>query len=193
MATNFNPLVQGWGGGGSSTSMLGALPNWTPQSSMPREALVFHITHYRPTILNSTVLDPNGQPQFRIVTDHGSTRSTIWLDAHRRTVALVDWDVRPVVEIPGLLARTPIKHWLCVSSDRTSRYMEVRGVQYQWTPVDQYICLYLPQEQDANMLARIGRVQTGVTIEVSKDAIQYGLLEVCVVAATLFLSGANFE
>jgi len=193
--TNFNPLVQGWGrSDASSPSVFGALPSSiSSQAPISGDAVVYHITHYHPTILNSIVLGPHGEQQFRIKTEGTRGHSTVWIDSSQRTVALANWDTAPIIEFPGLLARTAVACWLRISSNRASRCMEVRGVQYMWMPVDQHICLYVAQGKGHAIIARVCRVETGATLEMSRYAIGQGLLNVCVVAATLFLSGKSLE
>jgi hypothetical protein len=55
------------------------------------------------------------------------------------------------------------------------------------------IQLYLIQGLNIQILVCGSRNQAGATIELSDDAVQYGLFEVCVVAATLFLSSASLK
>lgn len=94
--------------------------------------------------------------------------------------------------------------------------MNVRGVQYIWAPVDQYICvsaqfglgcgnpqgidvdsffwqLYYTQGGMSHILARVSALSTSISIELTQQAIQYGLLEVCILSASVFLSGQNID
>ncbi|KAI0318526.1 hypothetical protein OF83DRAFT_1261700 [Amylostereum chailletii] len=194
--SNFNPLVQGWGRTSSAPSLFGALPGGIPSNSRApplANAVTFRFTNFHPNILNSTVLNPQGKSQFRVVTEAVPGRPTVWLDAHQRTIALLEWSSQPVVEIPGLLPRTALKNWLRTSSTQTARYMDVRGVQYIWAPVEHDICLYHNQSGQSTMLARICNISNGAVLEMTPAAIQYGLLEVCAVATTIFLCGVNFD
>ncbi|TFY59544.1 hypothetical protein EVG20_g7758 [Dentipellis fragilis] len=172
MSVNFNPYVQGWanagnapsgsgqpwGYGGQPPSVFGALPSFNstiPKLPPPSEFVMYHITGFSPTILNASVVGPRGQTHLRIITDLANPHHTIWRDAQRRTVAMVDWGTRSTVEMPGLLARQSVRSWLRLSSDRTyvtvspcvivseltlrqrssrTRTMEVRGMQYTWAP-----------------------------------------------------------
>ncbi|KAA1472030.1 hypothetical protein DENSPDRAFT_153917 [Dentipellis sp. KUC8613] len=210
MSVNFNPYVQGWahagnapsgsgqpwGYDGQPPSVFGALPSFNstlPKLPPPSEFAMYHITGFSPTILNASVVGPRGQTHLRIITDPASPHHTIWRDAQRRTVAMVDWGTRSTVEMPGLLARQSVRSWLRLSSDRTTRTMEVRGMHYAWAPVDQYICLYYTHGSQSVVLARVCRVADGVSVEVTQRAMQYGLLEVCILCATLFLCGQNID
>jgi hypothetical protein len=147
MSANFNPYVQGWRvGNGSSNrglgetpSIFGALPMTSggsahtaaattaatagrgghSQASDPN-ATVFHITDFRPNVLNASVVDARGRQCYKIVTDTPQQpQRTVYYDAHRRTVAIVDWaGSRPSVEMPGLLPRQALRSWLHTGPDR---------------------------------------------------------------------------
>ncbi|KAI0052124.1 hypothetical protein FA95DRAFT_1475164, partial [Auriscalpium vulgare] len=201
---HFNPLLQGWEGatrsyaasGNPPPSVFGALPTLGAgrvDSQPPlSNATTFVIAHFRPTILNSTVVNlPGGQPAFRVITDPSNPLRTTYQDIRGRTFAYVDWgsNSRAVVEMPGLLARQSIRSWLRTSSRNTARQMEVRGMAYQWVPMDAYICLYAQNQ----VVARVSSRPDGVHVELSPLALQYGLLEVCILCATIFLSGRNID
>jgi hypothetical protein len=176
MSAHFNPYVQGWRMGNASSgasawgtqsgdvpSIFGALPGGSAsrgQGSLPPpDATLFHITAFRPNILNASVVDAHGRSCYKIVTDQSQPHSTAYYDARRRTVAVIDWSgARPSVEMPGLAPRQSIRSWLRAMPDRAcvvdgrsllsarvltsslcfflsrSRLMEVRGVPYIWVP-----------------------------------------------------------
>jgi hypothetical protein len=83
-------------------------------------ATVFHITDFRPNVLNASVVDARGRQWYKIVTDTPQQpQRTVYYDAQRRTVAIVDWaGSRPGVEMPGLLPRQALKTWLHTGPDR---------------------------------------------------------------------------
>lgn len=208
MSTSFNPYIQSWSraGNGQSNSwgysgtpapsIFGALPvhaNFLP--THPSEFVAYHIVGLNPNVLNASVVgpSPHSHTAFRIITDPAQPMRTIWRDSHRRTVAITDWEGHAIVEMPGLFPRQPLRNWLRLSSDRSSRYMNVRGVQYIWAPVDQYICLYYTQGGMSHILARVSALSTSISIELTQQAIQYGLLEVCILSASVFLSGQNID
>ena len=145
MSANFNPYVQGWRvGSGSSNSnrglgeppsIFGALPmtsgvnaNAAASASAAARgghapdpnATVFHITDFRPNVLNASVVDARGRQCFKIATDTPQQpQRTVYYDAQRRTVAIVDWaGSRPSVEMPGLLPRQALRNWLHTGPDR---------------------------------------------------------------------------
>jgi hypothetical protein len=144
MSANFNPYVQGWRvnnepstrGLGEPPSIFGALPmtsgvnaNATTATAAPAargghgpdpNATVFHITDFRPNVLNASVVDARGRQWYKIVTDMPQQpQRTVYYDAQRRTVAIVDWaGSRPSVEMPGLLPRQALRTWLHTGPDR---------------------------------------------------------------------------
>ncbi|KAH9177776.1 hypothetical protein EDB89DRAFT_1438872 [Lactarius sanguifluus] len=213
MSAHFNPYVQGWRMGnaqsgasawgsssGEAPSIFGALPGASSSSSRgqgnippPPDATLFHITSFRPNILNATVVDTRGRSCYRIVTDPSQPHSTAYYDAHRRTVAVVDWSgARPSVEVPGLAPRQSICSWLRAMPDRASRLMEVRGVAYIWVPEGENISLYHAQSQ-SHRLARVYVIGDGVKVELSPHAMQAHLADVCILSASIFLSGRNID
>lgn len=209
MSTHCNPYVQTWrvgnasaaanasGSSGEVPSIFGALPGGSAsrgQSSPPLpDATTFHITAFRPNILNASVVDARGRSCYRIVTEPSQPLSTAYYDVNRRTVAVVDWSgERPSVEIPGLAPRQSIRSWLRAMPDKASRLMEVRSVPYIWIPEGVYISLYHTQSQ-SQRLARVYVSGDGVKVELSQHAMQAHLADVCILCASIFLSGRNID
>ncbi|KAI9441235.1 hypothetical protein H4582DRAFT_1360026 [Lactarius indigo] len=211
MSAHFNPYVQGWRMGnaqsgastawgsssGEAPSIFGALPGASSSRGQivppPPDATTFHITSFRPNILNASVVDARGRSCYRIVTEQSQPHSTAYYDAHRRTVAVIDWSgARPNVEIPGLAPRQSIRSWLRAMPDRASRLMEVRGVAYIWVPEGENISLYHAQSQ-SHRLARVYVSSDGVKVELSPHAMQAYLADVCVLSASIFMSGRNID
>ncbi|KAH9973740.1 hypothetical protein BGW80DRAFT_1171423 [Lactifluus volemus] len=209
MSAHFNPYVQGWRVGnapsannGETPSIFGALPggsaNRGRESPTPPNTVVFHVTDLRPNMLNATVIDARGRPCYKIITDAAQPHRTTYYDAHRRTVALVDWSragghPHPSVEMPGLLPRQQIRAWLRASPDRASRMMDVRGIPYVWVPDGDYISLYFAQRSGSHRLGRICANRQGIKIELSQQAMEAHLLEVTIICASVFLSGASID
>lgn len=137
---NAPSAASAWGHpSGEAPSIFGALPGGSAgrgRGSPPApDATLFHITAFRPDILNATVVDARGRSCYRIATEPSQPHSTTYYDARRRTVAVVDWSgAQPSVVIPGLAPRQSICSWLTAAPDRASRMMEVRGVPYVWVP-----------------------------------------------------------
>ncbi|KAN0116154.1 hypothetical protein V8E52_006211 [Russula decolorans] len=218
MSANFNPYVQGWrvGNGsssrglGESPSIFGALPMTSGSNGQAAaaaapggghshgsnpNATVFHITDFRPNVLNASVVDARGRQCYKIVTDTPQQpQRTVYYDAHRRTVAIVDWaGSRPSVEMPGLLPRQALRSWLQTGPDRASRVMEIRGIPHIWVPNGEFICLYYANHANSQRLARICLTRDAVRIELSQHAMEARLVEVCILGASIFLSGFKID
>ncbi|KAH9956215.1 hypothetical protein BC827DRAFT_1139961 [Russula dissimulans] len=215
MSANFNPYVQGWRVGNAPStngsgpwantsaempSIFGALPggNSTRSRRSPPspDATIFYITDFRPNVLNASVLDARGRQCYKIGTDAARPHRTVYYDAHRRTVALIDWagaGACSSVEMPGLLPRQPLRNWLHTASDRASRVMDVRGIAHIWVPEGEDICLYYANRSNSQRLGRICVTRDAVQIELSQHAMEARLAEVCILSASIFLSGFNID
>ncbi|KAI0280190.1 hypothetical protein BGY98DRAFT_914937 [Russula aff. rugulosa BPL654] len=219
MSANFNPYVQGWRVGNESStrghgeppSIFGALPMTSgvnaanaaasaaaataARGGHDPNATVFHITDFRPNVLNATVVDARGRQWYKIVTDTPQQpQRTVYYDAQRRTVAIVDWaGSRPSVEMPGLLPRQALRTWLHTGPDRASRVMEIRGIPHIWVPNGEFICLYYANHSNSERLARICLTRDAVRIELSQHAMEARLAEVCILGASIFLSGFKID
>ncbi|KAH9989615.1 hypothetical protein BJV77DRAFT_948219 [Russula vinacea] len=205
-SANFNPYVQGWRvangasttGHGEQPSIFGALPGGSGNAGGARgdpNATIFHITDFRPNVLNASVVDARGRQCYKIVTDAPQQpQRTVYYDMHRRTVALIDWaGVRPSVEMPGLLPRQALRSWLRTGPDRASRIMEIRGIPHIWVPDGEYICLYYANHSNSQRLGRICLTRDAVRIELSQHAMEARLAEVCILSASVFLSGFKID
>jgi hypothetical protein len=71
-----------------------------------------------PSILHCDVVDENQTARYcvRTATVNGVLLTTV-TDSTGRTVALIDWQATPAVEIRGCLGRESISEWLPRSSD----------------------------------------------------------------------------
>jgi hypothetical protein len=132
MASNHNPFANWSAGNGYSSngtwnedtmpppSIVGALPYpHSPSYPLPpNELITFTFTSFNPTILNCTVLGPHNRPYFQVVTDASMPGYTLWKDAERKNIALVEWQSAPLVEARGILAKQKITNWLRLAPDR---------------------------------------------------------------------------
>jgi hypothetical protein len=96
-------------------SVYGALPS--PAMAPVSNMVVFHATSFSPTILNSTVVGPQGQVYFHIVTDNELSGYTVFKDAQNKSIALIEWKTPPTVELRGIMSGSA-RSWLKLSSDR---------------------------------------------------------------------------
>lgn len=111
-----NPNAVNVNGSGSSPSTFGALPYSAPPSSPP--LLTFLFTAFTPDILNSTLLGPQSRPYLRVVTDTATSGHSIFQNTEGNTVALIEWQQHPVVEVSGIVSRRYASQWLGLAPDR---------------------------------------------------------------------------
>ncbi|KAJ6575978.1 hypothetical protein DFH09DRAFT_1150146 [Mycena vulgaris] len=126
---------------------------------------------------------------------------TLFRTNEGHTVATIEWrakDGGPYVEVYKTIARQPVSAWLSVSGDASYRIMDVYGKKYVWVPQNHSICMYQwsPGSSTApHLLARIEKdaEDNTVRLDITLEAVNHGLLEVAVVAATLFQSGYSID
>ncbi|EPT02199.1 hypothetical protein FOMPIDRAFT_1029484 [Fomitopsis schrenkii] len=191
-----NPFAAGgWGArSGMAPSIFGALPTTTIANAgtMQRDSVLYKFTNCSTTILNCTIAGPQGRTVYRVVTESGAPSSTMFKDNDNRNVAMVNWQPNANVEIRGIASRQRVRDWLRLSADQSKRVMQIGGTQYAWSPVEGFICLYKLQSAAPKVLARVGRAHD-ITLEMTQEAIQLGLLEACLVATVLLTCGHNVD
>ncbi|KAJ7080449.1 hypothetical protein C8R44DRAFT_992459 [Mycena epipterygia] len=172
-------------------SIFGALPFSTP---VPAPTLLsFAFTSFNPSILNSTVTGPQSRVYFRITTDSPTVGFTVFFDAASQPVAVIEWLDQPVVEIRGILAKCSASQWLSLAQNRSHRKMEAKGKMFVWVPGGNYIFLCAAGLGQPQVYAQVSQGDHEVTLQLTPEAIQIGLLEICVVATFLLLSGRNID
>ncbi|KAJ7598963.1 hypothetical protein C8J56DRAFT_1093027 [Mycena floridula] len=170
-------------------SLLGALPfSQGHQSNLTR----FYLTSFNPDALNCTVIGPQHRPVFYIGSDPKLPGYTTISAADGHGIALIEWQKHPLVEVRGTFAKQRVKDWLRLSTDRRARSMEISGRRYLWAPKDNSLDLSTV-EQYPKFMARILRGQGVITLEMTDDALQLGLLESLITAATLLQCGRNVD
>ncbi|KAJ6465389.1 hypothetical protein C8R45DRAFT_839975 [Mycena sanguinolenta] len=172
-------------------SLLGALPFSSPAS--PPILLSFAFASFNPDILNSTVTGPQSRLYFRITTDSPPAPRTAFFDYAGNPIAIIEWLEQPTVEIRGTLSKRPTSQWLALSQNGSRRRMEARGKQFVWVPSGDLICLYAAGVNQSQLYAQVSRDNNSVTLELTAEAVQIGLLESCVVAAFLLQCGKNID
>ncbi|KAJ7101380.1 hypothetical protein B0H15DRAFT_943706 [Mycena belliarum] len=150
------------------------------------------------SVLNCTVVARGTfTPYFHIAT-HSDAR-TFFRTNKGDTVAAIQWrgaGGATFVEVDKAVLRQRVSEWMRVSGDASYRMMEIRGQGYVWVPQDNSICMYLWNPGSSTvpeLLARIEKANDTVTLEITSDAMVRGLLEIAVVAATLFQSGCCID
>ncbi|KAJ7141771.1 hypothetical protein C8R43DRAFT_892557 [Mycena crocata] len=181
-----NPPV--WG----TSPLYGALPYSTPLSAAPT-FLTFTFSPLDGTILNSLVLGPNSRTYFRVTTDSNATGFSVIQNPKLESVALVEWRRHPIVEIRDIVSKRATSQLLALSLDKTHRILSARGRNFRWTPSEGYIELHSTGVANPQLLGRISQGQSGVILELTTEAIQIGLLEVCVTSAILLMSSRNID
>ncbi|KAJ7217271.1 hypothetical protein GGX14DRAFT_391076 [Mycena pura] len=199
-----NPYaMQGWqnpaGSSSSSSSsstrpsIFGALPFPSPDTLLPT-FFAFRFTSFSPSILNCTVLGPGApaRPYFRILTDAPLPGVSVFQNAQGQNVALVQWKRHPEAEIRGVTPRQRTAELVALAPDRSSRSMMLNDSGITFMPRDNFIWLHSTATQP-ELLGRITRGQTSVTLELTGEAIHLGLLEAAVVATFLLQCGRNID
>ncbi|KAJ7089566.1 hypothetical protein C8R44DRAFT_648678 [Mycena epipterygia] len=199
----FNPYAQGgWtntanpnaGHPGNTVpqpSIFGALPYPTPVSSPT--FIPFRFTSFSPSLLDSTVIGPHSRTYFRVKTDVPTVGFTVIQDAANRPVIIIEWLKHPIIEIRDIMSKRQTSHWLALSPDKSYRKMNALGKTFVWAPDGKYICLYSSGLGAPQIYARVCREEGAVELELTAEAIQIGLLEICVAAALVLQSGRNID
>ncbi|KAF9049499.1 hypothetical protein BDZ89DRAFT_1154387 [Hymenopellis radicata] len=173
-------------------SIFGALPF----SSEPKpETILQFVFTFESTILDSTVVGPRNRTYFHIANGQPREGTTLFRDAEGRNFAVIDWQQHPVVELRDLLERQAVSSWMPLSSDRTQRAMTARGRWYCWVPQGNTILLYTATHASTppTPCGKLSRTDRVVTLELTANAVQVGLLEFCIVAAVLLQSGRRID
>ncbi|KAF9022355.1 hypothetical protein BDZ89DRAFT_206875 [Hymenopellis radicata] len=176
---------------GYNSSVFGALPYPTPASE-EGGFVTFYLTSFNPSVLNCTVLGPKQIKYFSIVTDPTMPTYTVLNDAGGHSIALVEWQRSPDVEMRGVLSKRKVGDWLKLNANKSARIMDVKGKRYFWVPEDQYINLY-SSGSARTVLARICRGVNTIVLDMTCGAIRQGLLDTTIIATLLLQSGKNID
>lgn len=114
-------------------SLFGALP-YTGAAGDADPTTMRFIFNFNHTVLNSSVVGPRDREYFNIMHNTPNRNNTLFRDAEGRSIAMIDWNGTPKVEIHALLQRQNASSWLALSTDRRQRTMNARGKWYAWVP-----------------------------------------------------------
>ena len=73
--------------------------------------------------MNCTVVGPQAQQLYRVVTDKNMPGYTQIKKADGSNMSLIEWKSHPLVEIRGLLAKQSVGTWLGLSADQRSEIL----------------------------------------------------------------------
>ncbi|KAF4618791.1 hypothetical protein D9613_010007 [Agrocybe pediades] len=181
---------QGQGQGSWSTSpVYGALPYPSDSSNFT----TYYFTSFKSDVLNCNVINQQGHLAYKIVTDNTMPGYTVIKNAEGKNVSLIEWQSHPMIEIRGLLTKQYVRQWLGLTQEKSSRIMTVRGMQYIWAPRDKSINLYAGGPRSPTLLGRITRGQGAITLDMTPDAMQLGLLDSVIAASLLLQCGRNID
>jgi hypothetical protein len=130
MQSYTNPFALGWENPGNDQSssrnndddpqpqrpLYGALPYSIPQA---KQTVNFYITSFKPTILNSIIIGPDQRPIMYVVTDPQMPGYTIFRNVRGQSVALIEWQTHPLVEVRGVFSKRRVKDWMKLSADKS--------------------------------------------------------------------------
>jgi hypothetical protein len=81
--------------------------------------LRFYISSFNPSdVLNSTIIGPKQQPVMHVITDPQMPGYTIFKNARGESIALIEWQIHPMVEVHGATKRR-VKDWMKLSADKS--------------------------------------------------------------------------
>ncbi|KAJ7131596.1 hypothetical protein C8R43DRAFT_895962 [Mycena crocata] len=150
------------------------------------------------SILNSTVVGRDGfTPYFHIMSCTDThPKQTIFRTNKGATVATVEWGTKGTtayVEVHKAVPKQRVSGWLSVGDDASYRMMSAHGQRYVWAPQGHSICVSVRSHYVPHLLARIDKEESTVTLDITVEAVNRGLLEMAVVATTLFQSGYSID
>lgn len=93
-----------------------------PPANYSTSTVKFEFTPAQPDILNTTVNGPNGTTYFRITTQNGIT---VILKPRNESLARIEWQATPIVEIRNLIPKANAAQWLRLSQDQRSGLLDM--------------------------------------------------------------------
>ncbi|KAH9481711.1 hypothetical protein JR316_0006238 [Psilocybe cubensis] len=172
-------------------SVFGSLP--VLESGTGERSLTFQLIPNKPDILNSSIMAPTGNPCIQITSNYNSAPCTYFRKCDGTVLAYIEWSNRPMVCIPGILEKVYVSRWLVLSPDRRSRTMVARDRPLIWVPKDNQIALFAIGSTFQEPLATVSKNKTLVTLKLTTEAVNAGLLEAGIVATVLLQSGRNID
>ncbi|EAU85407.1 hypothetical protein CC1G_07101 [Coprinopsis cinerea okayama7 len=184
-----------WGSSGNGNpgpSIFGALP-YANQGQVPT-VLTFHYVCLNPDVLNCTITGPTSIPYLEVATVmRNNISTTVFRKSDGRVLASIEWTRAPTVEIAGqTLSKRLVSQWMRSSPDRSQRGMNVNGRDFIWVSMPTGTCVFAHGDTK-NALVKLHRGPQVITLELTTEAFNAGLLEASIVATVLIHSGRNFD
>ncbi|KAJ7104400.1 hypothetical protein B0H15DRAFT_766916 [Mycena belliarum] len=128
--THLNPFDWSSHPSSSAPSVFGALPYPSPtRATHAPQLTAFYLTALNPTVLNCAVVDARARVHYAVSTDGAMPGYTVVKRARdQKSVALVEWQAHPRVEVRGAVAKQETRDWLRLSSDQTCASSFLWGV-----------------------------------------------------------------
>ncbi|KAJ7669131.1 hypothetical protein B0H17DRAFT_1209689 [Mycena rosella] len=184
----FNPYAQG---GWANAANPNAASSISAASSPTFMAFRFALN---PTILDSAVTGPQSRTYFRVGTDSPTVGFTVVHNLANQPMIIIEWARHPIIEIRDIVSKRQISHWLPLSADKSYRTMTANGKAFFWGLTDSTsACLYSSGVGAPQTHARVFRDRAEVVLEITAEAVQIGLLEICVAVALLLKCGRNID
>ncbi|KAJ7933285.1 hypothetical protein B0H13DRAFT_1592466 [Mycena leptocephala] len=188
-----NPFSQGWipiPNTAPTPSVFSVLPTlpYTGQPNTSPNVIKFTFSPSNGTVLNSFINGPQLEFYFHVTTDSTTTGFSVVQNSTCESIAMIEWHNHPIVEIfGGIVSKRNSAQWLKLSRDKTHRLMSFGGRNYIWSPEEH------ASPTSRQFFGRISQGQDGTAFEVTPEALQFGLLEIFVVASLLLMCGRNIH
>ncbi|KAF7317502.1 hypothetical protein MKEN_00836600 [Mycena kentingensis (nom. inval.)] len=176
-------------------SIFGALPYPTPTGGPAPVWMWFTFNGFNPNILNCTVTGPQARTYFTIRTDKPGQAPgfTVVSNALQQPAVIIEWAKHPVLEVRDVVSKRRTVEWMPLAQGNKYRTMTARGRTFIWAPDDDDITMYSVGLGTPQTYARIYRDDDEVILQMTVEAVQIGLLEVCVAATLLLQCGRNID
>ncbi|KAF8959605.1 hypothetical protein BDZ97DRAFT_1922780 [Flammula alnicola] len=182
---------------------FGALPS---MANIPY-SMTFNFTMFDSSILNCSVSGTNSTTYFYVASNSTSTTVS---RRNGEVYAVIDWQGHPTIQAHETLGRQRTSQWLRLSNDRRRVISFYPTVSLCYVGLTFHVDVAQCQSEDeiipgshvlhgddtsamSSELARITRVNSSVTLQITIPAFNSGFFEKSVLATILFLSGRNID
>ncbi|KAF8321257.1 hypothetical protein DL93DRAFT_2073067 [Clavulina sp. PMI_390] len=156
-----------------------------PQQPAPMQSPVFKWAKPKGSVLDSDVLDPNGNPIF---TFHGTKKETIVSKASGGEIAKLHWSSPPTISLHGAKA-VKISEWLPLNKQNHCRSLTVNGDNYRLADYNDTVMIF--KNNAPNHSGILSDPKDLLQLELTPEALP--LLEEFVIIAAILQSGHSLE